>query len=115
VLVVEDNVDAALSVRVLLELYGHEVRLAHSGPEGVEAARRWRPEVVLCDLGLPGLSGYEVARALRADEATAKARLIAVSGYAEEESQQQALEAGFDRVLVKPVAPDALRRLLAEA
>jgi CheY-like chemotaxis protein len=114
VLLIEDNIDAALSLRVLLELDGHEVRLAHSGPEGAEAARQWRPQVVLCDLGLPGMSGYEVARALRADEATASARLIALSGYGEEEGQREALAAGFDRALAKPVEPGALRRLLAE-
>jgi CheY-like chemotaxis protein len=113
VLVIEDNVDAADSVRMLLELFGHEVTLAHSGTEGVEAARRLRPDLILCDIGLPGMSGFEVARTLRQDERLARVKLVAVSGYGQEEDHQQALEAGFDRALVKPVSPDALRRLLA--
>jgi two-component system CheB/CheR fusion protein len=114
VLVIEDNLDAAASVRMLLELYGHEVALAHSGPEGIEQARRVRPELILCDLGLPGASGYEVARTLRQEESLAGVKLVAVSGYGQPEDQRRASEAGFDEALVKPVSPEALRRLLAE-
>ena len=112
VLLVEDNADAAESLRIMLELVGHETAVAESGPEGVETARRFRPEVVLCDLGLPGMSGYEVARALRADPMTASALIVAISGYGREEDQAQAREAGFDAALVKPVEPAVLKRLL---
>ncbi len=113
VLVVEDSRDTALSLKMLLEMAGHQVALAHTGREGVEAARRERPEVVLCDLGLPEMDGFAVARHLRRDPATAEAWLIAVSGFAQEEDQQRALEAGFDRHLTKPVDPGKMLKLLA--
>jgi CheY-like chemotaxis protein len=114
VLVVEDNHDVAETVRDLLRLDGHEVELAATGPAGVAAARRFRPEVVLCDIGLPGCDGYEVARALRQDPATASARLIAISGYGQEEDERCSHEAGFERHLTKPVHPADLQHLLAE-
>ena len=79
VLVVEDNRDAADSLRLLLGLYGYEVAVAYCGHDGVQAAQQHRPDVVLCDIGLPGLDGYGVARKLRGDPATAQARLIAVT------------------------------------
>jgi CheY-like chemotaxis protein len=113
VLIVEDNADAAESLRMLLELAGHEVAVAHNGVDGLKAAQARRPDVVLCDLGLPGLSGFEVARALRQGADTAGLRLIAVSGYGRDEDQREAREAGFDEVLVKPVSPAVLERLLA--
>jgi PAS domain S-box-containing protein len=113
ILVVEDNSDAADTLRDLLELFGHEVEVAYSGPAGVAAARQFRPEVVLCDLGLPGVDGYAVAAALRQDPATASVRLIAVSGYGREEDRRRCREAGFDHHLTKPVEPGELERLLA--
>jgi signal transduction histidine kinase/CheY-like chemotaxis protein len=113
ILVVEDNRDAAETMRVLLELSGHQVVVAHSGSRGVESAREFRPEVVLCDLGLPGMDGLAVARALRQDEATASAHLIAMTGYGSEADQQQCRDAGFDRHLTKPVDPEELQRILA--
>ncbi len=113
VLIVEDNRDGAESLRVLLELVGHTVTLAHTGPDGVTAAKAVCPDVVLCDLGLPGLSGYDVARALRADPTTADAVLVCVSGYGQERDRQHALDAGFDRALVKPVDPETLVRIVA--
>jgi signal transduction histidine kinase len=112
ILVVEDNRDAAETLRDVLELSGHEVALAFSGPEGVAAARSVRPEVVLCDLGLPGFDGYAVARAVRQDPATAAARLIALSGYGHEEDRRRSREAGFDQHLVKPVNFTELEGLL---
>ncbi len=115
VLIVEDSRDAAQSLQTLLTWYGHQVTLAYTGREGVEAARRWRPDVVLCDLGLPELDGYEVAGALRGDPATAATRLIAVSGYGQEEDRRHSRAAGFDLHLTKPVDPAELRRLLAES
>jgi PAS domain S-box-containing protein len=114
VLVVEDNHDVAETVRDLLRLNGHEVELADTGPAGVAAARRFRPEVVLCDIGLPGCDGYAVARALRQDPVTASARLIAISGYGQEEDERRSHEAGFERHLTKPVHPADLQHLLAE-
>jgi CheY-like chemotaxis protein len=88
------------------------VAVAHSGPEGVEAARQFQPDVVLCDLGLPGMDGYQVARELRLHPATAHARLIAISGYGQEEDERRALEAGFDLHLTKPIGIPELQRLL---
>jgi PAS domain S-box-containing protein len=112
VLVIDDNRDVADSLRLFLELLGHEVVVAYSGPEGVDLARSARPAVVLCDLGLPGLDGFGVARALRADPLTATARLIAVSGWAAEDDRRRSQEAGFDAHLAKPADPDALLHLL---
>jgi CheY-like chemotaxis protein len=113
VLIVDDEHDTADTMRILLEGAGHEAEVAYSGPAALEAARRLRPDVVLCDLGLPGLSGLEVAAALRADPLTAGARLIAVSGYGQEEDVRRSLEAGFELHLTKPVDPADWPRLLA--
>ncbi len=112
VLVVEDNPDAAAVLDLFLEALGHEREVTSSGPEGVAAARRFRPDVVLCDIGLPGLSGYEVARELRRCPETAGARLIAVTGYGADEDRRRSLAAGFEAHLVKPVHPKVLGRLL---
>jgi CheY-like chemotaxis protein len=112
VLVVEDNRDAAESLRLLLELYGYEVAVAYTGPAGVETAREWRPDAVLCDIGLPGLDGYGVVRALRRDPSTAAARVIAVTGYGSDEDRERSHEAGFDAHLTKPADPAALQELL---
>jgi CheY-like chemotaxis protein len=113
VLVVEDNRDAADSLRMLLEAYGHEVEVAYSGPDGVRVAAEYRPEVVVCDIGLPGLDGYGVAGALRRNPATAAARLIALSGYGRDEDRRRAREAGFDDHLTKPADPAALATIIA--
>jgi PAS domain S-box-containing protein len=115
ILVVEDNRDAADSLRMLLELAGYPVEVAYTGWDGLEIACRFHPQVALCDIGLPGgMDGYALARALRGDEETAGAHLIAISGYGQEEDQRLAREAGFDRHLTKPVEPAALMRLLEE-
>lgn len=114
ILIVEDNFDTARTLQTLLRYYGHDVTAAHTGPAGLAAARSLRPDVVLCDLGLPDLDGFEVARALRADPETAAARLIAVSGYGQEEDRRQSARAGFELHLTKPVDPAELQRLLAE-
>jgi len=108
VLVVEDNKDAAESLRMLLELFGYGVTLAYTGPDGVAAAKATRPDVVLCDIGLPGMDGFTVADTLRKTPETAEVRLIAVTGYGEEEDRRRALAAGFDVHLVKPVDPQKL-------
>jgi CheY-like chemotaxis protein len=113
VVIVEDNQAAADSLRLLLALHGYEVRVAYTGPEGVRLAREWPPEVVLCDIGLPGLDGYGVAAALRQHPATAPARLIAVTAYDSAAARQRSREVGFERHLVKPVDPGVLFELLA--
>jgi PAS domain S-box-containing protein len=113
VLVVEDSRDAAESLRMLLELSGYHVAVAYAGPTGLETARTFRPDVVLCDIGLPGgMDGYAVARALRDDPELFGVALIALSGYGREEDQRQARRAGFDRHLTKPMDPVVLIRLL---
>jgi two-component system CheB/CheR fusion protein len=113
VLIIEDNVDAADSLREALELSEHEVEIAHDGPAGIDRARKYRPEVVFCDIGLPGMDGFDVARAFRADDALKGAYLVALSGYALPEDLQRASEAGFDQHLAKPTNLDTLERTLA--
>jgi PAS domain S-box-containing protein len=112
ILIVEDNRDAANSLCLLLELLGHRARVAYTGTEGVRAAHEWRPDVVLCDIGLPEMDGYDVASELRRSPETRAARLIAVTGYGQEEDRRRAQQAGFDHHLVKPVDPEALWPLL---
>ena len=93
---------------MLLELFGHEARVCYTGPEGLQAAREWRPDVILCDIGLPGMSGYEVARAVRQDPDTAGVLLIAVTGYGRAEDVEKSRRAGFNQHLTKPVDPQEL-------
>jgi PAS domain S-box-containing protein len=112
ILVVEDNVDAAEMMSFLLTLGGHEVRTARDGPEALETARAFEPQAVLCDIGLPGMNGYEVAARLREQPAFQKTALIALTGYGQEEARRRSKEAGFDYHLVKPVEPEALDALL---
>lgn len=112
VLIVEDNVDAADSLEILIQIWGHQVKAVHDGPAGLEATRTFDPDIVLCDIGLPGgMDGYEVARQARSQGCTA--RLVALTGYGLEDDQQRARAAGFDLHLTKPVDPNALKRLLA--
>lgn len=111
-LIIEDNVDLAATYRTLLERQGHEVTVAHTGQDGLAAARRQYFDLVLCDLGLPDVSGYEVARHLRLEPGAQPARLIAHSGYSQDADRQQSLRAGFDAHLTKPMAMRDLERLL---
>jgi PAS domain S-box-containing protein len=113
VLVVEDNVEAAETLRVVLELESHQVEVARDGRAGLARARAFRPDLILCDLGLPVMDGYAVARAIRADPQLAGIELVAVSGYALPEDRRRSAEAGFDRHLPKPVPLEALEELLA--
>ncbi len=108
VLIIEDNRDSAESLRMLLEVSGYEVRIASTGTEGVRAATEWQPDTVVCDIGLPELDGFAVARQLRSNPATASVRLIAVTGYGREEDVAHARVAGFDDHLVKPADPEKL-------
>lgn len=112
VLVVEDNRDSAESLRQLLYHSGYEVAVAYTGQDGLRAAKRMRPDVVLCDIGLPDSTGFVVASALREDPQTCGARLIAVTAYGQDEDRRRAREAGFDLHLVKPVDPEVLLRQL---
>jgi two-component system, sensor histidine kinase len=119
ILLVEDNVDACDTLRTLLELAGHEVAVAYDGCAGLEAARARSYDVVICDIGLPGIDGLEVIERLRhgqAQEALGRRPFaIALSGYGQSEDRERALDAGFDRYLVKPAAPDTLMELVGEA
>ena len=115
ILVIEDNVDAAETIAEVLELEGHRVHVANSGASGIARARELRPEVILCDIGLPDLDGYQIARVIRAEEALRSTRLIALSGYAQPEDRQRAANAGFDAHLAKPPSLSALLASLSAA
>jgi CheY-like chemotaxis protein len=113
ILIIEDHVDAAEGMRLLLELKGYQVTVAHDGPAGIEKAGQFKPEIVLCDIGLPGsMDGYAVARHLRSDPELASMALVALTGYGQEKDQHQAGLAGFDAHLTKPTDPGELIRVL---
>jgi two-component system CheB/CheR fusion protein len=113
VLVVDDNVDAAQSLAMLLRLSGQDVRVEHNGPAALQAADEYRPMLVLLDIGLPGMSGYEVAALLRQRPNLDGMTLVAVTGYGQEDDRRRSREVGFDHHLVKPVEPEALQAILA--
>src|SRR5262249_18961234 len=113
ILVVEDNSEAGKSLAMVLRLWGHEVRVVRDGPAALEAVKQERPDVVLLDIGMPGMDGYEVAKRLRDIAALKKALLIALTGYGTDEDRGRSREAGFDIHLVKPVSSEELRRVLA--
>lgn len=112
ILIIEDNEDAGETLATLLRMNGHEVAVARNGTDGVALARTMAPEVVLVDIGLPDIEGYEVARRLKSDPATNQSRLIALTGYGMPEDRRRAIAAGFDDHLVKPVDLEALQALL---
>jgi CheY-like chemotaxis protein/two-component sensor histidine kinase len=113
ILVVDDNADAAETLKLLLELEGHDTRCAYTGESALTVAAEFVPDTVLLDIGLPGLSGYEVARKLRQETRLPESLLlVALTGWGSEEDRQQARAAGFDRHLVKPVELDKLREAL---
>jgi PAS domain S-box-containing protein len=111
--VVDDNVDAADSLAVLLRLQGHEVHVAHDGPAGLRLAAEHQPEMIFLDIGMPGMDGYEVARRLRHEPGLKNVRLAALTGWGQQEDRRRTAEAGFDYHLVKPVEPKVLEELLA--
>lgn len=113
VLVVDDNADTADSMALLVNLWGHRARVAYDGPGALRLAGEYRPEAVLLDLGLPGMSGLEVARKLRAEPALRGTVLVAVTGYGREDDRRCCQEAGFDLHLTKPVDLGMLQELLA--
>jgi CheY-like chemotaxis protein len=112
ILVVDDNQDAAESLALWVETLGHEALLAHDGPQALETALRTRPDVVLLDIALPGMSGDEVARRLRASAQLRHATLVALSGWGSADDRMSSLRAGFDRHLVKPIELATLEEVL---
>ena len=115
ILVVDDNQDSADSLATLLRLTGHEVHIAHDGLEALERAAAFQPEVILLDIGLPRLNGYEAARRIREQQRHQAPTLVALTGWGQEEDRRRTNEAGFDAHLVKPVDFAALTKLLAES
>ena len=112
ILVVDDNVDSAKSMAMLLKVAGHTVMTAHNGPQAIEVAQTYRPQCILLDLGLPGMSGYDVAKRLRQDAYGKDALIVAVSGYGQDEDRRLTRAAGFDHHLVKPINYEKLSSLL---
>jgi len=113
VLVVDDNPDIVESLRLILTMLGAEVRVAHDGADAIRVFDEWTPTHVLMDLGMPGMDGYEAARRLRAKHADSAFRLIAMTGWGQEEDRQRTREAGFDEHLVKPVRLERLKEVLS--
>jgi CheY-like chemotaxis protein len=113
VLVADDNRDGAEIMSLLLQQYGYEVTVAHSGTEALTAAAQVVPEIAILDIGMPGMNGYEVARRIRAEAWGKQMMLIALTGWGQEEDKKKAFEAGFDHHLIKPIDPDALETLMA--
>jgi CheY-like chemotaxis protein/two-component sensor histidine kinase len=111
VLIIDDDRDVADGLRAVLEIHKHQVEVAGNGRDALEAARLFRPDIVFCDIGLPGMNGYEVARAFRADGAFRSIRLVALSGYAQAEDLAKARAAGFDQHLAKPANMEKIRRI----
>jgi CheY-like chemotaxis protein len=115
VLVADNNEDAAMSLRVILEALGHETRVAHDGAEAVKAAEEFRPTAAVLDIGMPKANGYDVARQIRGQAWGKDILLMAVTGWGQIEDRQRSVEAGFDHHLVKPVDPVVVAQLLASA
>jgi two-component system CheB/CheR fusion protein len=113
ILVVDDNIDAAETLAVLLRMAGHEVRTAHDGPAALDAARTYQPEVVLLDIGMPAMDGYEVARRVRQVPGMEKVLLVALTGYGQEDDRRRSRDAGIDHHLVKPADMEALQAVVA--
>jgi PAS domain S-box-containing protein len=114
ILVADDNVDAARSLAMMLKLMGYEVRTAHNGLEAVEAAEAFRPVLILLDIGMPKLNGYDACRRIREQPWSKNAVVVALTGWGQDEDKRRAQEAGFAGHLIKPVEPSALDKLLAE-
>jgi signal transduction histidine kinase/CheY-like chemotaxis protein len=113
VLIVDDNLDAAETLAMMLELLGQETRQAHDGPQALEVAREYCPDLIFMDIGLPGLNGHEVVARMRRDLGMVETYIVALSGYGTEEDRRKSSEAGFDTHLVKPLDPSHLPQLLA--
>jgi CheY-like chemotaxis protein/anti-sigma regulatory factor (Ser/Thr protein kinase) len=113
VLIVDDNVDAAETLQMVVSTMGHEAETVHDGRAALDAARKQRPDIVLLDISMPGMDGFAVARSLRAQPDLRDIRVVALTGFGQRDDRRRTREAGFDDHLVKPVSPDQLRRLLA--
>jgi PAS domain S-box-containing protein len=113
ILVVDDNVDAAVTISSLLKAWGHDVQTAFGGEAALETVRRFQPEIILLDIGMPGMSGYDVAKWLRAEPSARGIVIAAVTGYGQEADRQRSFDAGFDYHLTKPPDPGLLESLLA--
>jgi len=114
ILVVDDNEDAAETIATLLELWGHRTATAHNGPDALDMARRFGPDLAFLDIGLPGMSGYEVARRFRAEPALERTVLVALTGWGNEDDRRRSREAGFDFHLTKPAEPSAIHAALVQ-
>jgi CheY-like chemotaxis protein len=114
-MVVDDARDARESLALCVRLWGHEVRVAEDGPSALTTAGEFQPDVALIDLAMPGMTGWEVAEQLRRVPALERMVLVAVTGFSSDRDRQRSLEAGFEHHLVKPVEPEALQRMLADA
>ena len=112
ILVADDNIDAAESLQMLLQFSGHDVHIATDGPRALTAAESLRPDVILLDLGMPGLTGYEVARRIRAQDWGRGMVIVALTGWGQDEDRQRTAEAGFDHHLTKPVPPETIEDLI---
>ena len=113
ILVVDDNADAAVTLAMLLRTLGADVKAVHSGPEALDLYGSYEPEVVLLDIGMPGMDGYEVARRIRERDGKRPVALVALTGWGQEEHRQKARNAGFDHHIVKPAEIGALQALLS--
>jgi CheY-like chemotaxis protein len=112
IVVADDNVDAAITLASLLEMHGHELRIAHDGRQALALAEQFRPQLVFLDIGMPGMTGYEVAHRLRQNKALADCTIVAVSGWGAKDDLARAEAAGFDMHFTKPVAPAHLSDFL---
>ena len=115
ILIADDNVDAAQSLAMLLELNGHEIRTAHDGLEALHVAESFRPEIAFLDIGMPGLTGYELAQRIRAQAWGARVALVAITGWGHDEDKRRAAAAGFDHHLTKPVSVQQVREIVSGA
>jgi CheY-like chemotaxis protein len=113
VLVIDDNVDSAEMLAEFMTMKGHDVRMALTGPEALLVFDRFRPDVVLLDIGLPGMNGYEVAQRIRELPSGGRTLLVALTGFGQSADRDRTAQAGFDIHLVKPVEPEAISRLVA--
>jgi CheY-like chemotaxis protein len=111
-MVIDDNKDAAESMSMLFELWGHEVICVYDGRTALETAAKYRPDAVFLDIGLPGMDGYEIAERLRDLPQSARTILVAITGYGQDDDRRRSREAGIDHHLIKPVAPETLQKLI---
>jgi CheY-like chemotaxis protein len=114
ILVADDNIDAASSLGMLLEMMGHEVCIVHDGVEAVEKATTFRPDIILIDLGMPQLNGYEACARIREQPSNKRTLIVALTGWTQEDKKQRSQRAGFDLHLIKPVELPALEQLLRD-